>query len=152
MEGITKRAYRFIVGATLLTTFSFAQIQKINTIIYKVGVVSGYTGYKTVDLPITTSFVVGFGKESLDYIQYGKFDNKDLLATTLGGVAVSLTIKLINKKVKMRKLIIALFAVIVSMNAYSADKKEGLKRYLSILLFTELTHKQIQYKHHKHLL
>ena len=97
MEGITKRAYRFIVGATLLTTFSFAQIQKDKYYHFTAGVVSGYTGYKTVELPIATSFVVGFGKESLDYLQYGKFDSKDLLATTLGGVAVSLTIKLINK-------------------------------------------------------
>ena len=97
MEGITKRAYRFIVGATLLTTFSFAQIQKDKYYHFRAGVVSGYTGYKTVELPIATSFVVGFGKESLDYIQYGMFDTKDLLATTLGGVAVSLTIKLINK-------------------------------------------------------
>ena len=97
MEGITKRAYRFIVGAALLTTFSFAQIQKDKYYHFTAGVVSGYTGYKTVELPIATSFVVGFGKESLDYLQYGKFDSKDLLATTLGGVAISLTIKLINK-------------------------------------------------------
>lgn len=97
MEGITKRAYRFIVGATLLTTFSFAQIQKDKYYHFAAGVVSGYTGYKTLELPIATSFVVGFGKESLDYLQYGKFDSKDLLATTLGGVAISLTIKLINK-------------------------------------------------------
>ena len=93
----TIRKYRCFVIAAFLTSVCFSQIQKDKYYHFGAGVVSGYTGYKTVDLPIVTSFVVGFGKESLDYIQYGKFDTKDLLATTLGGFAVSLTIKLINK-------------------------------------------------------
>ena len=97
MERKTKRTYRLVIIATLLSTLSLAQIQKDKYYHFAAGVVSGYTGYKTVELPIATSFVVGFGKESLDYLQYGKFDSKDLLATTLGGVAISLTIKLINK-------------------------------------------------------
>jgi len=97
LERPTVRKYRCFIIATLLVSLCFGQIQKDKYYHFGAGVVSGYTGYKTVDLPIATLFVVGFGKETLDYIQYGKFDTKDLLATTLGGFAVSLTIKLINK-------------------------------------------------------
>jgi hypothetical protein len=97
LERATKRTYRLVIIATLLSTLSLAQIGQDKYYHFGAGVVSGYTGYKTVELPIATSFVVGFGKESLDYLQYGKFDSKDLIATTLGGVAISLTIKLINK-------------------------------------------------------
>ena len=97
MAQYTIRKYRCFIVATLLASVCFSQIQKDKYYHFGAGVVSGYAGHKTFDLPIATSFVVGFGKESLDYIQYGKFDTKDLLATTLGGFAVSLTIKLINK-------------------------------------------------------
>tara|TARA_A100001201_G_C4033209_1_gene184355 strand:+ start:318 stop:656 length:339 start_codon:yes stop_codon:yes gene_type:complete len=47
---------------------------------------------------VSSAFVAGFAKESLDYIRYGIFDAKDLLATTLGGVIVNYAIKLIKKK------------------------------------------------------
>ena len=64
---------------------------------FTAGVITEYTGNK-LEFPIGTAFMVGFGKESLDYIQYGTFDTKDLLATTLGGFAVSLTIKLLDNE------------------------------------------------------
>ena len=96
MERATKRTYRLIIIATLLSTFSLAQIQKDKYYHFTAGVITEYTGQK-LDFPIGTAFAVGFGKETLDYIQYGKFDKKDLLATTIGGFALHLTIKLINK-------------------------------------------------------
>jgi hypothetical protein len=47
---------------------------------------------------VSSAFAAGFAKESFDYIQYGVFDTKDLLATTLGGIIVNYIIKLIKKK------------------------------------------------------
>jgi len=52
-----------------------------------------------IDVPkVSSAFAAGFAKESFDYIQYGVFDTKDLLATTLGGIIVNYIIKLIKKK------------------------------------------------------
>ncbi len=96
MERATKQTYRYFIAATLLSTLSLAQIQKDKYYHFTAGVITEYTGQK-LDFPIGTAFAVGFGKETLDYIQYGKFDKKDLLATTIGGFALHLTIKLINK-------------------------------------------------------
>ncbi len=96
MERATKRTYRYFIAATLLSTLSLAQIQQDKYYHFTAGVITEYTGQK-LDFPIGTAFAVGFGKETLDYIQYGKFDKKDLLATTIGGFALHLTIKLINK-------------------------------------------------------
>ena len=96
MERATRRTYRLVIIATLLSTLSLAQIQKDKYYHFTAGVITEYTGQK-LDFPIGTAFAVGFGKETLDYIQYGKFDKKDLLATTIGGFALHLTIKLINK-------------------------------------------------------
>ena len=97
MERATKRAYRLFIIATLLSTFSLAQIGKDKYYHFSAGVITEYTG-KKLEFPIGAAFMVGFGKESLDYIQYGKFDSKDLLATTLGGFAISLTIKLLENE------------------------------------------------------
>ena len=97
MERATKRTYRLVIIATLLSTLSLAQIGQDKYYHFGAGVITEYTGNK-LEFPIGTAFMVGFGKESLDYIQYGKFDPKDLLATTIGGLAVTLIIKLDNEK------------------------------------------------------
>ena len=97
MERATKRTYRLVIIATLLSTLSLAQIGQDKYYHFGAGVITEYTGNK-LEFPIGTAFMIGFGKESLDYIQYGKFDTKDLLATTLGGLAVTLIIKLDNEK------------------------------------------------------
>ena len=48
-----------------------------------------------MELPRTASaFAAGFVKETYDYIQYGNFDTKDLIATTLGGLVIKCIIKL----------------------------------------------------------
>jgi hypothetical protein len=97
LERATKRAYRLFIIATLLSTFSLAQIGKDKYYHFGAGVITEYTGNK-LEFPIGTAFLVGFGKESLDYIQYGTFDTKDLLASTLGGFAISLTFKLLKNE------------------------------------------------------
>jgi len=79
---------------------SFTQIGEDKLYHFAAGVYSGYTGYKvfkTPESPIVSAFAIGFGKEVYDEITYGGFDDADLLATTLGGVAIHFTIKLINK-------------------------------------------------------
>ena len=43
---------------------------------------------------VSSAFVAGFAKETYDYIKYGKFDTRDLIATTLGGVVIKCIIKL----------------------------------------------------------
>ena len=90
---------RNIAVAILVMILNFSNAQTIGKDKYYhfgAGVFTEYTGQQ-LEFPIGTSFLVGFGKESFDYIQYGKFDTKDLLATTIGGVALTLTMKLINK-------------------------------------------------------
>jgi VanZ family protein len=53
---------------------------------------------------VLTSMAVGIFKESLDATRPGnKFDLKDLAATTLGGITVSFTINLFDKKKKNKK-------------------------------------------------
>ena len=79
---------------------SFAQIGEDKLYHFAAGVYSGYTGYKVFKTPESarvSAFAIGFGKEVYDEITYGGFDDADLLATTIGGVAIHFTIKLINK-------------------------------------------------------
>ena len=70
MERATKRTYRLVIIATLLSTLSLAQIGQDKYYHFTAGVITEYTGNK-LEFPIGTAFMVGFGKESLDYIQYG---------------------------------------------------------------------------------
>ncbi len=102
MEAISKRTYRLIIGTTLLSTFTFAQIEKDKQLHFAAGLISGYVGEKvfnTPESPIISAFAVGLGKEIYDEISYGGFDDFDLFATTLGGVVIYLV-----KKPKKNKL------------------------------------------------
>ena len=52
-----------------------------------------------INLPgVSAAFAVGFAKEVYDYIDYGRFDTKDLIATTLGGLIVNYIIKKTNER------------------------------------------------------
>ena len=96
MEAISKRTYRLIIAATLLSTFTFAQIEKDKQLHFAAGVISGYVGEKVFDTPespIISAFAVGLGKEIYDEINYGGFDDFDLFATTLGGIVIYLVNK-----------------------------------------------------------
>ena len=96
MERISKRTYRLIIAATLLSTFTFAQIQKDKQLHFAAGLISGYVGEKVFDTPespIISAFAVGLGKEIYDEISYGGFDDFDLFATTLGGIVIYLVNK-----------------------------------------------------------
>tara|TARA_R100001086_G_scaffold63287_1_gene29342 strand:+ start:723 stop:1142 length:420 start_codon:yes stop_codon:yes gene_type:complete len=96
LERISKRTYRLIIAATLLSTFTFAQIEKDKQLHFAAGLISGYVGEKVFDTPespIIGAFAVGLGKEIYDEISYGGFDDFDLFATTLGGIVIYLVNK-----------------------------------------------------------
>tara|TARA_A200000159_G_scaffold146263_1_gene152497 strand:- start:520 stop:912 length:393 start_codon:yes stop_codon:yes gene_type:complete len=52
---------------------------------------------------LCTSLVAGITKELLDNIRGGDFDERDIFATTLGGVGMSVTIPLFQPKKKRNK-------------------------------------------------
>ena len=65
---------------------------------FAAGGVSALTANE-MDLPeVSSAFIAGFAKESYDYIRYGTFDTKDLVATTFGGLVVKYIIKLLKKR------------------------------------------------------
>ena len=93
MEAISKRTYRLIIGATLLSTFAFAQIEKDKQLHFIAGALSAYVGekiFKTPESQILSAFAAGIGKEIYDEITYGGYSDPDLFATTLGGVVIYL--------------------------------------------------------------
>jgi len=89
------------------------QIPKDKQLHYGAGIITGTIGYEYVYIKtkdrkkafiagITTSFLVGAFKETIDATQKGnKFDAKDLLATTLGGFTVTINLKY-NEKLNNR--------------------------------------------------
>jgi hypothetical protein len=102
LERANKRTYRAIIGATLLTTFTFAQIEKDKQLHFIAGVLSAYVGekiFKTPESPILSAFAAGISKEIYDEITYGGYSDPDLFATTLGGVVIYLI-----RKPKKRKI------------------------------------------------
>ena len=106
----------------LFVGLSYGQIAEDKILHFVAGGMSGSSGYLIgdyyLDKPqltgISLAFASGVLKETYDYTKGRKFDTKDLLATTLGGVVVvkiiSLTKKSKNEKINdnlnrgMRKL------------------------------------------------
>ena len=90
------------------------QIPEDKKLHYAAGVITGGLGHaiilhETGDKTkafiggILTSVIVGTAKEYLDGQESGnRFDNKDLLATALGGVTINLTISLFSGKRKKK--------------------------------------------------
>lgn len=107
MDTTNRRGNRLLIAAALLTQISFTQIPKDKAYHFSAGVISEYAGEKfDIKVPLASSFVIGFGKELYDYVDYGKFDTKDLAATVLGGIAYTVTIKLINNDKKVNNRIV----------------------------------------------
>ena len=106
------------LAVVLFFTLSITNAQQVpedKQLHFGAGLISGTIGYeyvysKTKDRKkafaagVLTSIAAGVFKESLDATQPGnKFDLKDLTATTLGGITVSFTINLFDKKKKNKK-------------------------------------------------
>ena len=79
------------------------------TVAATLGYAAGYnlthSKFKASLIAIGTSVLVGTLKETYDYFDYGKFDNKDLLATSLGSIPVVLTATIIIHEKQNRKRI-----------------------------------------------
>ena len=106
------------LAVVLFFTLSITNAQEIpkdKQMHFVAGTITGALGYeyvysKTKDRKkafaagVLTSIAAGVFKETLDSTRSGnKFDIKDLTATTLGGITVSFTINLFDKKKKNKK-------------------------------------------------
>ena len=97
----------FVMG---IVGFANAQIPKDKQLHFAAGVIAGSAGYtytwqktknknKATLAGIGTALLAGTVKEIFDATESGnKFDTKDLAATALGGITISVTINLFNKK------------------------------------------------------
>jgi len=97
----------FVMG---IASVANAQIPRDKQLHFAAGAIAGATGYtyvwqKTKDKKkamlagIGTALLAGTAKELLDATgSRNKFDTKDLAATALGGITISVTINLFNKK------------------------------------------------------
>ena len=134
MEAISKQTYRLIIGATLLSTFAFAQIEKDKQLHFAAGVISGYVGEKvfnTPESPIISAFAVGLGKEIYDEISYGGFDDFDLFATTLGGIVIYLVNKpkknKLNNKILYAKTDYTFYDTYYELDLYTSNNTRQIK-------------------------
>ena len=57
---------------------------------------------------VATAFVAGYIKETYDKRRGGPFDNRDLLATTLGGISIGVTFDIFGREGKKRKRVLNL--------------------------------------------
>tara|TARA_R110000744_G_scaffold198165_1_gene317376 strand:- start:225 stop:533 length:309 start_codon:yes stop_codon:yes gene_type:complete len=99
-----------LIAFMLISNLCFSQIAHDKKQHYAAGVFTSSVAYayvytktknkkKAVIYSVISAVVVGSLKEAVDSRQPGnKFDPQDLLATTLGGITVGVTIQLFNKK------------------------------------------------------
>ena len=85
-----------------------AQINTDEKLHFGAGIIAGVTGgvvahkvskgnkWWTIAGAVGTSLVAGLAKEGLDKSQGKEWDNRELAATVLGGVAVGVTIEIFN--------------------------------------------------------
>ena len=92
-----------------------AQIPEDKKLHFAAGNIAGAAGYfysynkhqnkkRAMVAGICSAFAAGVMKEMFDASQGGYVEHGDILATTLGGVTVSVTIPLFTKKKKYRRL------------------------------------------------
>lgn len=101
----------------LLPTLSFAQLltEEDKQIHFAAGAITSTLVYdyvyrktestkKAVIYSIASSIIVGTIKEIVDSREVGnRFDSRDLLATTYGGITLSLTFNILTKKKKRKR-------------------------------------------------
>ena len=101
------QAMKTLIILLLTSTILQAQIPRDKKLHFIAGGVTSAIVYRIVDVNsnknaliwgIASAVAIGTLKETYDFISYGKFDTKDLLATTLGGLTVSLTFELTKRK------------------------------------------------------
>ena len=91
----------------ITSTIAFGQIPHDKKLHAIAGGVTSAIVYRIVDVntnknallyAIASAITIGAAKELYDEIKYNGWDNKDLLATTLGGLTVSFTFELTKRK------------------------------------------------------
>ena len=99
----------------------------VGSIVY--GITLGETEDKTLAFAasILGSFAAGYIKETFDAKQGYGFDNRDLLATTYGGLTVGITLDIFTRDGKKNKSIINLF-----------KKKKHNKKFNQSLILSDL--------------
>jgi len=99
----------------------------VGSIVY--GITLGETEDKTLAFAasILGSFAAGYIKETFDAKQGYGFDNRDLLATTYGGLTVGITLDIFARDGKKNKSIINLF-----------KKKKHNKKFNQSLILSDL--------------
>lgn len=111
METKIKRTYRLVVIATLLSAFTFSQIQEDKKLHYAAGNIIGAAAYvysynkhqdkkKAFINGVCTAFAAGVVKEIYDGENDGYVEHEDILATTLGGITITAILHLLNKNKK----------------------------------------------------
>ena len=108
---------RLLLLMLLICNISEAQIAEDKKLHYTAGVFTSAVTYtyvyketkdkkKALVYSLASAILIGTLKETMDSRQKGnRFDPQDLLATTMGGITVGVTIKLFDKNVKNRKRI-----------------------------------------------
>lgn len=103
-------SFKLCVLFVLFALVSNAQIPKDKQLHFAAGIIAGSTGYgyvwnktknrkKALIAGIGTAILAGTAKEILDSMENdNRFDTKDLAATALGGVTISVTVNLFNKR------------------------------------------------------
>lgn len=103
---------KFLIALSTILIISFSsygQRGKDNALHFAAGAVTSSATYlyvynktknrkKAKIYSIGSALVVGLGKELYDEIKYKGYDNKDLLATVIGGVTLTYTIDIFNWK------------------------------------------------------
>ena len=105
----------FVLFAFVSNAQHFTLKDKDKQLHFGAGMITGSLGYaysfnkhqnkkRATVAGICTSFAAGVIKEMFDASQGGYVEHGDILATTLGGITVSVTIPLFTKKKKYRRL------------------------------------------------
>ena len=111
METKIRRTYRLVVIATLLSVFSFSQIQQDKKLHFAAGNVIGAGGFiysynkhydkkRALINGICTAFGAGVLKEIYDGENDGYVEHEDILATTIGGITATTLLYLLKKDKK----------------------------------------------------
>ena len=115
MKLIKQVNFKLCVLFVLFAFVSNAQIPEDKKLHFAAGNIAGAAGYfysynkhkdkkRAMIAGVCTAFAAGVMKEMFDASTGGYVEHGDVLVTTLGGITISATIPLFNKKKKYRRL------------------------------------------------
>ena len=106
-----KMNFKNLLFILLISSFSYSQISKDKQLHFISGAVISAATYdfvykktkskkKAFVWSVASSVIAGLCKELLDQHNYGGFDKRDIVATTMGGVAISFVLTVLKPKKK----------------------------------------------------